>query len=132
MLVFCGTHFSFSTKLFFYRRNFAVLLYGQIKIPSNSGLLIVCQSRNILETKYCPKSMATEVATGHTSNRHCCSEHHSQILTKVLQYHDHLSKRVIRQRNFLPFIATQRNIMKHFYKLKHIDLSAPQLHRTCE
>ena len=62
-------------------------------------------------------------ATGHTSNRHCCSDISAKFQTKVLQNHHRLRERVIQQQNSLTFITTQRNITKQFYNLKFIDHS---------
>ena len=80
-------------------------------------------NRDILETRYYPNSMATEVLLGIPPTDIVVQNISAKLLTKVLQYHDHLRKRVIQQQNSLTFITTQRNIMMQFYILKYIDLS---------
>ena len=95
---------------------------GESKYQEARKFSIVCQSRyfrdKVLSEFKCYRS-----TTGHTSDRHCCSKHLSQISNEILQYHDHLRKRVVQQQNSFKFITSQRNIMKHFYNLKYFDLS---------
>ena len=67
--------------------------------------------------------MATEVLLGLPPIDIVVQNISAKFLTKVLQYHDHLRKRVIQQQNSLTFITSQRNMIKQFYNLKHIDLS---------
>ena len=80
-------------------------------------------NQHILETKCYPNSMATEVLLGILSIDIVVQKISAKILTKVLQYHDHLRKRVIQQLNSLTFITSPTNIIKQFYNLKYIDLS---------
>ena len=67
--------------------------------------------------------MATEVLLGIPPIDIVVRNISAKFLTNVLQYHDHLRKRVIQQQNSLTFITTQKNIMKQFYKLKYTNLS---------
>ena len=67
--------------------------------------------------------MATEVLLGIPPIDLVVQNISAKFLTKVLQYHDHLRKRVIQQQNSLTFITTHINLMKQFYNLKYIQLS---------
>ena len=118
-------------------RNTLVLLYKSLALPTllycapvwanqNTKKLESFQSfinRDILETRYYPNSIATEVLLGIPAIDIVVQNISAKFLTKVLQYHDHLRKRVIQQQNSLTVITTQRNIMKQFYNLKNNDLS---------
>ena len=80
-------------------------------------------NRDILETRYYPNSIDTEVLLGIPPIDIVVQNISARFPTKVLQYHDHLRKRVIQQLNLLTFITSQRNIMEQFYSLKYIELS---------
>ena len=121
-------------------RNTLVLLYESLVLPKlhhcalvwanqNSKKLESFQSfinRGILETRYYPISMATEVLLGIPPIDIVVQNIPAKFLSKVLQNHDHLWKRVTQQQNPLTFITHQRNIMKQFYNLKLIVLSDDQ------
>ena len=112
---------SFYTNISFYQ-----LYCAPVWANQNTKKLESFQSfinRDILETRYYANSMATEVLLGIPSIDIVVQNMSAKFLTKVLQYHDHLRKRVIQQQNSLTFITTQRNMKKQFYNLKHIDLS---------
>ena len=118
-------------------RNTLVLLYKSLVLPTllywapvwanqNIKKLESFQSfinRDVLETRYYPNSMATEVLLGIPPIDNVVQNISAKFLTKVLHYQDHLTKRVIQKQKSLTFITTQRNIMKQFYNLKYIDLS---------
>ena len=119
-----------------YSRNTLVLLYKSLILPSllycapvwahqNTKMLESVQSfinRDIVETRYYPNSMATEVLLGIQPIDIVVQNISAKILPKVLQYHDHLRKRVIQQQNSLTFITTQRN-NETILQSKYIDLS---------
>ena len=69
-------------------------------------------NRDILETRYYPSSMATGVLLGIPPIDIVVQNISAKFLTKILQNHDHLRKRVIQQQSSLTFITTQRNMMK--------------------
>ena len=126
-----------SNKKWGLSRNTLVLLYKSLVSPTllycapvwenqNNKKFESFQSfinRDILETRYYPNSMATGMLLGISPIDFVVQNISAKFLTKVLQYHDRLRKRVIQQQNSLTFITTQRNIMKQFYNLKYIDLS---------
>ena len=109
-------------------RNTLVLLYKTLIVPTllycapawanqNTKKLECFQSfvnGDVLETRYYPNSSATEVLLGIPPIDIVVQNIWAKFLTKVLQYHDHLRKRVVQQQNSINFITSQRNIMKQF------------------
>ena len=128
-------------------RNTLILLYKSLVFPTllycapvwaNQNIKklessIVHQSRSFRD-KVLSESNSYRSATGHTSKDIVVQNISANFLTKVLQYHDHLRKRVIEQQNSLINITTLRNIKIQFYNLKYIDLydERPKLHRSRE